>query len=86
VEQANGLRQLKSRIPEMETGRMKNTKSALFPVVLILSGLLTIQAYAASAPAIVSAVANFQTNQLTITGSNFGTAAPKVTLEEASCR
>ena len=60
---------------------MKNTKSALFPLVLILSGLLTIQAYAASAPAIVSAVANFQTNQLTITGSNFGTAAPKVTLD-----
>jgi hypothetical protein len=65
----------------METDRMKNAKNALFSVVLILSSLLTIQAYAASAPAIVSAVANFQTNQLTITGSNFGTAAPKVTLD-----
>jgi hypothetical protein len=60
---------------------MKNARSALFLVVLIPSSLLTIQAYGASAPAIVSAVANFQTNQLTITGSNFGTAAPKVTLE-----
>jgi hypothetical protein len=60
---------------------MKNARNALFPVVLILSSLLTIQAYAAAAPTIVSAVANFQTNQLTITGSNFGTAVPKVTLD-----
>ncbi len=60
---------------------MKNTSNVLFLVVLILSSLLTIQAYAASAPAILSAVANFQTNQLTITGSNFGSAAPKVTLD-----
>jgi len=60
---------------------MKTTKSALLAVVLIFSGLLTIQAYAVSAPTIVSAVANFQTNQLTITGSNFGTGVPKVTLD-----
>jgi len=60
---------------------MKNTRSALFPVVLILASLLTIPAYAAAEPAIISAVANFQTSQLTITGSNFGTAAPKVTLD-----
>jgi len=60
---------------------MKDAKSALFPVVLILSSLLTIQAYAAPEPAIISAVANFQTNQLTITGSNFGSAVPKVTLD-----
>ena len=60
---------------------MKNAKSALLPAVLLLSSLLTIQAYAASTPAIVSAVANFQTNQLTITGSYFGSAVPKVTLD-----
>jgi IPT/TIG domain len=60
---------------------MKTTKSALFLVVLILLSLLTIQAYAVSSPTIVSAVANFQTNQLTITGSNFGSAVPKVTLD-----
>ena len=60
---------------------MKNARNALLPVVLILSSLLTIRAYAASAPTIVSAVANFQTNQLTITGSNFGTDVPRVTLD-----
>jgi hypothetical protein len=60
---------------------MKTTKSALFLVVLILLSLLTIQAYAVSSPTIVSAVANFQTNQLTIAGSNFGTAVPKVALD-----
>jgi hypothetical protein len=81
VEQANAPVELKSRIPKMETDRMKITKSALLPVVLILSGLLTIRAYAATAPTIDSAVANFQTNQLTITGSNFGTAVPKVALD-----
>lgn len=60
---------------------MKNTRRALFPLVLILASLLTTQAAHAAAPAIVSAVANFQTSQLTITGSNFGAAAPKVTLD-----
>jgi hypothetical protein len=60
---------------------MKNASSTLFPLVLMLSSLMTIQVYAASAPAIVSAVANFQTNQLTITGSDFGSAAPKITLD-----
>jgi hypothetical protein len=39
---------------------MKNARNVPFPVVLILSSLLTIQAYAASAPTIVSVVANFQ--------------------------
>jgi IPT/TIG domain len=60
---------------------MKTTKSALFLAVLIFLGLLTVQAYAASAPTIDSAVANFQTNQLTITGSNFGSAVPKIALD-----
>lgn len=57
---------------------MKYAKRA--PLLLMLLGL-TAAAFAGSSPSILSAVANFQTNQLTITGSNFGSATPKVTLD-----
>jgi hypothetical protein len=61
---------------------MKNAGSLWFSLILIVSGLVaTPAAYAATAPVIISAVANFQTNQLTITGSGFGTAAPTVRLD-----
>ncbi len=61
---------------------MKNAGSLWFSLILIVSGLVaTPAAYAATAPVIISAVANFQTNQLTITGSSFGTTAPTVRLD-----
>lgn len=63
---------------------MKSFGSSLLSFFLIVSGLCAAPAYAASAPTIVSAVANFQTNQLTITGTNFGTGTPKVMLDGSS--
>jgi hypothetical protein len=61
---------------------MKTFGSSLLSFLLIFSSLFAAPAvHAASAPTIVSAVANFQTNQLTITGTNFGTSAPKVMLD-----
>lgn len=60
---------------------MKKFGSSVLSFFLIVSGLFAAPAaYAASAPTIVSAVANFQTNQLTITGTSFGTSTPKVVL------
>jgi hypothetical protein len=60
---------------------MKNAGSTLYSLILVVAGLLTTQAAYGAAPSIVSAVANFSTNQLTITGSNFGNGAPKVVLD-----
>ena len=61
---------------------MKKFGSSVLSFFLIVSGLFTAPAaHAAAAPMIVSAVANFQTNQLTIAGTNFGTNAPKIVLD-----
>jgi hypothetical protein len=61
---------------------MKHAGIAFCSLILMVASLFGTQAaYGSSAPSIVSAVANFQTNQLTITGANFGSAAPKVTLD-----
>lgn len=60
---------------------MRNIGSAVLSLILVISGLFSTRAaFGASVPSIVSAVANFQTNQLTITGANFGTGTPKVIL------
>jgi hypothetical protein len=64
---------------------MKSARNILFSLALTISGLLAAQAaFGAAAPSIVSAVADFQTNQLTITGSKFGSASPKVALDGAA--
>ena len=61
---------------------MKNFGSSFLSFFVIVTGLFAAQAaQAASAPTIVSAVANFQTNQLSITGMNFGAGLPKVMLD-----
>jgi collagen triple helix repeat protein/IPT/TIG domain-containing protein len=60
---------------------MKTVGSTIFFLILVAASLFMTQFAYGAAPSIVSAVANFSTNQLTITGSNFGTAAPKVLLD-----
>ena len=62
---------------------MKTLNHAVFTVLLALvcfTAAFSPNAWAAK-PTITSAVANFQTNQITITGTNFGTAKPYVTLD-----
>jgi hypothetical protein len=73
---------------------MNAAKRTLFSSVLMLSTLLTVASIGSMAqdspsapkPAIVSAVANFQTNQITITGSNFGKATPSVALDGSALK
>jgi hypothetical protein len=56
-------------------------------LVLTLSGLVMAQqGPTAPNPSIISAVANFQSNQITITGSNFGSKAPSVTVDGKSVK
>lgn len=62
---------------------MKSVRYSALSLALALAclvALLPSASFATTKPAIVSAEANFQTNQITITGSNFGTAKPYVTL------
>jgi hypothetical protein len=68
---------------------MNTAKNAALSLALVLSCFavftssvsLAQAAPAAQKPAIVGTDANFQTNQITIAGSNFGTAKPSVTLD-----
>ncbi len=60
---------------------MKSVFLFLSLVLVSFTPLTSTAVWAASKPSITSAVANFQTNQITITGVNFGTASPYVTLD-----
>jgi len=71
---------------------MNFAKHAVLSLAIMLGGFMaaaSVQSLAqgspsAPKPVIVSAVANFQTNQITVTGSAFGTATPSVALDGAA--
>ncbi|MBZ5663699.1 MAG: IPT/TIG domain-containing protein [Acidobacteriia bacterium] len=61
---------------------MKKTGLSLLLTLVCFTVLASSVVWAASKPSITSAVADFQTNQITITGANFGTAPPYVTIDK----
>lgn len=56
-------------------------RKAVLSLLLALVTIASSGAWAASKPSITSAVADFQTNQISIVGVNFGTVSPYVTLD-----
>ncbi len=61
--------------------RVPRSLAMLLSFLMALAVSLIAQQPVPSNPSIISALANFQNNQLTITGSSFGSTTPTVSLD-----